>query len=270
MAQFVVLQKSLYIIRIDHRRFQRTQTDPKIPRDIAERRNDLLHAVRFLRQLARLIRPDLLHLIKSRIDPRQHDLPIPASDQLFCFRHDFRKPPAAHFASRIRDNAVGAKTITSFLYLDIRPRPVFRVDHQARLVVSVQLFVALYVKLAHAMFLKLGDVVRQMALFIGARHDIHAVHRRHFLRADLSVAARHHHHTVRIYLFHPANILPGLFIRYSRDRAGIDHVNIGKLPLVHHSVSLLFERRRDCLRFILIYFASKRMECDLHKFPPRI
>ena len=270
MAQFVVLQKSLHIIRIDHRRFQRTQTDPKIPRDIAERRNDLLHAVKFLRQLARLIRPDLLHFIKSRIDPRQHDLPVAASNQLFCFRHDFRKPPAPHFSPCIRDNAIGAKTITSFLYLDIRPRPVFRVDHQACLVVSVQFLVSLNVKLAHAVFLKLGDVVRQMAFFIGARHDIHAVYRRHFLRADLSVAARHHHHAVGIYLLHPANILPGLLVRHSRDRAGVDHVNIGKLPLVHHSVSLLFERRRDCLRFILIYFASKRMECDLHKFPPRI
>ena len=270
MAQLVVLQKSLYIIRIDHRRFQRAQTDPKIPRDIAQCSDDLLHTVRLLRQSARLIRPDLLHLIKSRIDARQHDLPIPASDQLFCFRHDFRKPPAPYFAPCIRDDAVGAKTITSLLDLDIRPRPVFCVDHQACLVVNIQFLVALDVKLAHAVFLKFRDVIRQMALFIGARHDIHTVYRRHFLRADLSVASRHHHHAVGIHLLHPANILPGLFIRYSRDRAGIDHVNIGKLPLVHHSVSLLFERRRDCLRFILIYFASKRMECDLHRVPPRI
>ena len=199
-----------------------------------------------------------IYSVGAEMNACQHHFLIPVRRQPGNLPQNVFYTPAPDSSSRIRDNAVAAKLITSVLNLNIRSGMLRRpADKQIFILTGMVHIYDIFFPLTLLIFLK---NLHQISFFIISDHQINRIVRFQLFFCRLYIASHRCYHCLRIHLFCLMQHLSGLAVSDIRNRTGIDYVNIRSRLKRNNLVSCLFQHLLHRLCLICVYFAPQVMQ----------
>ena len=239
-----------------------------------------LYLIEHREKVGQLVFRSFLCSVQCCVDPGQNDFSHSGVKQHACLLHYLLRRPASYRSARIRDKAVGAESVATFLNLDVGScHSRFARFDKAHVFVfgqfgarqyehlrirSISLCTMSITTVRRLCLKQLEHEPAYLRLLSVADNHVDFRHRRHFLRLDLGVAPGHDDERIRIDAFYTPDILPRLPVSDVRDSACIDDIYICRIFFPYRNSTTRNEGLSHGLRLVVIDFASKCMKSDSH------
>ena len=227
---------------------------------------DAVHAVESAEQVDELLARRLAEV--ADVDARQYDFLAALPGCLLGLLHKRGDGAVPAAAAGEGNGAVGAVVVASVLYLEEvacafaagaaghEGTDVGRA-HRDVFVGSQPLFLRHHVRFEAPSRKGFGHIAGDVALLLGAYHQVHGIEGCHAFRSELSIASRHDHQGSRMSVSHATDGLPAFAVGHLRHAASVHDADVGHLTAAGGLHPRRLHLLSDCTRFGKVQFAAQ-------------